>query len=692
MPGKKLDRRIFLKMCGSAAIGSGLAFHPLNLPTTKAGKKRKERFKLSRPNWIIYNNGSYDLISEEIILKNCRPAIDGQSVIPKNVFLGDSPKGKRIVYEINGGFLMLDLKTNKYSLSIGAEFSGFSKAPRWFYPIFQAEVFGVNQFFKQGFGTGGQSGVYPIQNSSSQDWGNITGEQSWSFDSYLAFGFLGKKETIAVGNLDHKDFLQRSTIFNRPHRSGLSDRYVGGEQLFFESAMHLEETPIENEYIKLPELHFFAGNKPFETLRELAWRQSEKTEARQSSVTSYHWIPRPENEQPNSLEFLKKQINHLGVLSPTLPVHSLVIDKGYCVTGDWLDTNDNWPGGLNRAAREIFKNGYRAGIWIAPFIVAEKSKIFRQHPDWLIKDFNNQPIPEEISGQEVHYALDLSNDNVLKHLSKIFKSLKKSGFIFFETAHLNAGFKNIKKANKGKSAVQVFRNALSVIREEIGPGGLWLANHTPYAPIIGFADIVKTNNKIKRNWTDDGAGNMIQESYTSQYFNNIFWQNDPGSLHFSNNNSKFSEQEMYSLAMWNGILGGAVSTSSDITQLSNDQIDYFRFLEPNKRLRNAYFPFWPGREEIKVAVSEYRAFRSWGILFFNDKNKPVKKSFAVEDLIDETAVYVFGWKIGQTISFGELNKIIVELQPHESRLLYLSRNNAPPPPNLTIGGRISENR
>ena len=40
--------------------------------------------------------------------------------MPKNVFLGDSPKGKRIVYELPGGFLMLDLKTNKDSISIGA--------------------------------------------------------------------------------------------------------------------------------------------------------------------------------------------------------------------------------------------------------------------------------------------------------------------------------------------------------------------------------------------------------------------------------------------------------------------------------------------------------------------------------------------------------------------------------------------
>ena len=86
------------------------------------------------------------MISREIILRNCRPAINGQGVMPKNVFLGDSPKGKKIVYELPEGFLMLDLKTYDDFLSIGAEFSGFSQSPRWFSLFLRRKYLGLISF------------------------------------------------------------------------------------------------------------------------------------------------------------------------------------------------------------------------------------------------------------------------------------------------------------------------------------------------------------------------------------------------------------------------------------------------------------------------------------------------------------------------------------------------------------------
>jgi len=693
MTGQKLERRTFIKICGTTAVGATLSFAPLPLFAQKFISKKGERFKLSKPRWIIYENGSYDLISQEIILKNCRPAINGQGVMPKNVFLGDSPKGKRIVYELPEGFLMLDLKTNNNSISIGAELSGFSQAPRWFFPISQAEVFGVKHFFKQGLGTGGQSGVYAIEKSGDRNWGNISGETSWSYDSYLTFAFLGEKETIAIGNVDHNEFLQRSTIYNRPHRSGLEDRNAGDEQIFFEAAMLLEEIKIQNDYIKLPELHFYTGNKPFETMQELTWISSEVSEARQSSVTSYHWSTITNTRKAGSFDKLKEQIEFLESLNPPLPLHTLIINKGYCTLGDWLEPNENWVGGLDRAAREIFKDGYRAGIWLAPFAASENSKLFKQHPEWALKNFENKPIPQKVTSEGILYALDGSHHGFQKYLRKVFKTLRKTGFIFYETALMDWGLKDsweIKRATPGKTSVQIYREILQLIREEIGQGSLWMADQIPYGPTIGFADIAKVSNQINAEWDSEGVKNMIQESYFTHYFNNIYWQNDPGEIDLLNANNKLSEKEIISLALWKAILGGSIGTSDDMTKWKKEQLDFFRFLEPSKRQQNAFLPFWPDPNEIKVAVRIYKQQRSWGVLFFNDKDVPVNKTFDVFSLIEEDSVYIFGWKPAISIAFGELSEIQIALEPHESRLFYFSRSNEAPPQNLTLGGRKTE--
>ena len=691
MAGIRLDRRMFLKLCGTAAMGSGFAWNQQMFSARFNDQKKQPRFRLSKPEWIIYENGSYDLISKEITMKNCRPAIDGQGVMPRNVFLGDSPKGKRIVYELTGGFLMLDLKTHRDSISIGAELSGYSRSPRWFYPISQAEIHGAGHFFRQSFGTGGSSEVIKIESAAEKASNPLSREESWSFDSFMSFALFGNEETIAIGNADYNDFFHRSTIYNKPHRTGPRFAEPGEEQIFFESAMLLEKTPIENEYIKLPELYFYAGNKPFETLRELAWKQSEESNAQQGNATSFHWIVKPD-DQENTLKYLKSQIDFVVQLKPELPLQSIVVDKGYCTVGDWLETNDNWPGGMDRAAREIFRFGYRAGIWIAPFIVSEKSKVFRQHPEWIALDYNDQPIIEETEDDDLCYALDISQPEVVKHLQKIFKSLRKSGFIFYDMAYLNAGFKDsleIRKANPDESSVQTFRNAMQVIRNEIGQGSLISANQTPFAPVVGFADIVKTGWDIPLDWESLRVEEMVKESYFTHYFNNILWQNEPADISLLST-SKLTELEKTSLSLWCGMLGGAVGTSANIMALNQHQLNLLRFLEPNRRFQHAEFPFWPSTGEIKIAVREYRSHRSWGVLFFNDKNEPFNKKYLIDDLVGENSVYVFGWKPQPPIAFGEMKEILIDLEPHESMLFYFSREFFPPPENLTLGGKISD--
>jgi len=246
----------------------------------------------------------------------------------------------------------------------------------------------------------------------------------------------------------------------------------------------------------------------------------------------------------------------------------------------------------------------------------------------------------------------------------------------------------IKKASPGETNLQSFRKALGIIREEIGTGSLIMSNQTPYSASIGFADIVNTGNPAGNGWNSNGIENIIQESYFCHYFNNVLWQNYPGAVDFFNDD--LTESEKISLAMWYAVLGGAVGTFSDASQLNKEQIELFRFLEPSKRFKNASLPFWPSTEEIKIAVRSYRSQKSWGILLFNDKNTTVNKKYLLSDLINDESGFVFAWKPQIPIPFGELSEITVWLKPHESRLFYVAKDNEPPPDNLTLGGKLFE--
>ncbi len=691
MTSKPIERRSFLKM---VATGIGAALLPLPFYSEAFGSENSlnsSRFKIGSPEWILHSDGTFDLIAGNIRLRNCRPTIDGQSIFVRNTFMGDSPKGKRIIYELEGNsFVMLDLKVNNGSVSVGAELSSMSRAPFYFSPLGEARIEGVNRFYKQGLGFGGQSGLYEILKPEKKEWGNIAGEQAWSYDSYLTTALLAENNnTLAFAAYDHYDFIQKSTIYNRPHRKGLLDRFPDKEDVFIETGFVMENIPLQDDFIKLPDIYIIQGNQPFDTLQHMAWNISENMIARKDTKTSYHWSSWYEYKKDFSLEKLKEQLVALDNTNPKIPLQTIQIDDCYCTHGDWLDTNEKWPRSMEDAAREIFQRGYRAGIWVAPFMVDEKSKLFRNHPNWLIKDLNGNPIPEWESPDGNHYVLDGSHPDVQKHIAKVFRTFRKMGFTFFKTDFLDWGLKdstNIKRYDRDKTSVQILVDILKIIREEIGAGSYWLASISPFAPLIGFADGMRVSNDVESFWTPEGVGNMFQETYNCQYFNNVFWQNDPDTCYLRDVNNNLNDSEKTAIAEWGGILGGVVHTSDRFSTLSEDQLNFWRFLQPQDRPQSASLLFWGENKKCKVAVRRYKSPKAWGVLFVNDSDSPVEESFNIADINGDDKSWVYQWIPGKSIGLGNLETINISLDKHESMLFYLTENNTNPPTDLSISG------
>ncbi|KOH44992.1 alpha-galactosidase [Sunxiuqinia dokdonensis] len=689
MTKNTIERRNFLKLVGTG-IGSLLTLPYYSSALGETSTVNRNRFKIGKPQWILHNDGTFDLIAGSMHLRNCRPTIDGQSIFVRNTFMGDSPKGKRIIYELDRGFVMLDLKINSGSISIGAELSGMSRAPYWFCPLGEAVVNGVKQYFKQGQGFGGPSGLYEFQEPSAQEFGNQPGEQAWAYDSYLVTGLISaEQETLAIGTYEHSDFIQKSTFYNRPHRRGLSDRYPDVEQILFETGFVTENIPLKDDFIKLPDIYIFFGNKPYETLQHLAWNISEQMGARKDTKTSYHWDSFNEFEHDFSHEKLTELLTTLDTIDPPIMLDTILINDGYCVHGDWLDYTDNWPRGLEPAARDIFQRQYRAGVWIAPFMVSEESKIFKRHKNWLIRDLNGEPILEWEFPEGKHYALDGSHPDVQRYIQKVFRAYRKMGFTFYKTDFMDWGLKptvGIDRYDKTKSSVQIFTEVLNIIREEIGAGSFWITGTAPYAHMIGYVDAMRVANSLNCQWTEQGVGNMLQESYNTQYFNNVFWQNDLDVISLRNENCQLTATEKTSLANWIGIMGGVVSTSDRFSTLTDEQLDLWRLLIPQERPQSATLPLWGDNHQCKLVLRRYRSPRGWGLLILNDTEQTVTETFVFSEINEENNNWVYEWKLGESVDLGNLSQITLTLQKHESKLFYLTNGNDAPSEDLTISG------
>ena len=69
-----------------------------------------------------------------------------------------------------------------------------------------------------------------------------------------------------------------------------------------------------------------------------------------------------------------------AIVDADLPVDVIQIDDGWqAEIGDWMEYSDRFAS-LPDLVTRIRDRGRRAGIWVAPFLVGARSRLFREHP------------------------------------------------------------------------------------------------------------------------------------------------------------------------------------------------------------------------------------------------------------------------------------------------------------------------
>ena len=68
------------------------------------------------------------------------------------------------------------------------------------------------------------------------------------------------------------------------------------------------------------------------------------------------------------------------------PFEVFLVDDGFTPEmGDWLDTKPQFPNGMAPVLGAARAKGFTPGLWIAPFMVGNRSKLYAAHPDWVVK-------------------------------------------------------------------------------------------------------------------------------------------------------------------------------------------------------------------------------------------------------------------------------------------------------------------
>ncbi|MFX1298256.1 MAG: glycoside hydrolase family 36 protein, partial [Promethearchaeota archaeon] len=293
-----------------------------------------------------------------------------------------------------------------------------------------------------------------------------------------------------------------------------------------------------------------------------------------------------------------------------LPVEWVQLDDGYIPKkwinvriGDWLEVNDRFPHGLEWLAKEIRAKGFKPGLWIAPFIVSKASKVYKEHPEWVIHDKKGKPILVNINPEwgtfNKFYGLDCTHPEVQEWLRILFKIIiKEWRYQFIKIDFIYAAAINGVFHNPSLTRIQAYRKGLEIIRETVGDNVFILGCGAPLGPSIGLVNGMRIGGDtyyafnqpflywFLNNFFFAGLGDMpsmksaLNSIVLRSFMHNKFWINDPDCLLVRRTRSNLKPYEIEFEVTLFGLCGGILLSSDNLTELTPKDLEYIKFLLP----------------------------------------------------------------------------------------------------------------
>lgn len=390
-----------------------------------------------------------------------------------------------------------------------------------------------------------------------------------------------------------------------------------------------------------------------------------------------------------------------------LPMRVFQIDDGFTPEmGDWLETKPKFPGGMKPLLDEIREAGFIPGLWIAPFTVGNRSRLYREHPDWVVRDaITGGPLAEmRFYGEfrwhkrsEEYYILDVTHPQAFEYIREVFRIWRwewgceyfKTDFMYFGSEY---GPERAIYHTPGLTRIEIWRKMAEMIREEIGEA-FWLGCGCPLWASVGLVDAIRTGKDVGVEWKQ-GAGALLEDLAARNFANGILWASDPDCILLRERFHHLAEKELEALALYAGMSGGLRLTSDHLGELSPRRMQLWKLItgwsgEPSR------FPFL-GRSplhydllpeaggmrlvarmedpvivqvrEVQEGLQGEGAYQR-AVFVLNSGEEAAQHRYALQELGLSAPVQAREWPDGELTPVEEY--LEVQLEPHEGKLFLL---------------------
>ena len=341
--------------------------------------------------------------------------------------------------------------------------------------------------------------------------------------------------------------------------------------------------------LELEDAWLALGPDPNRLLERFAEQWGRHAGARRGAPFQAGWCSWYHYFHDVSEDALLRNLEALAARRSELPISLVQLDDGYQrAIGDWLVTNEKFPGGLPFVAERIRDAGFDAGLWTAPFSAVGHSLLLAEHPEWALHthagDWLRGTLIPQWAPDGWCYALDPSHPGLIAHLESLYAALVDMGFSYQKLDFVYMASLEGVAHDPSLTRAERLARGFDAVRRGAGDDAFLLGCGCPMGPGVGRVDGMRIGPDVAPYWSvkQEGAipgiepalpatDSAIRSIATRLWMHRRLWLNDPDCLMVRRDETELSPEETATLAHAIAVSGGMVVFSDDVALLGDDE-------------------------------------------------------------------------------------------------------------------------
>lgn len=355
-------------------------------------------------------------------------------------------------------------------------------------------------------------------------------------------------------------------------------------------------------------------------------------------------------------EDVKANLNSIVEGQERLPVQLVQIDDAFeSQVGDWFSFKPTFPQGVAPLAQEIKRAGLLPGLWLAPFIVHPDSRLYHEHPNWILRRANGRPANSGYVWGKLGAALDLTVPEALDYACSVVRTAAQDwGYPYLKLDFLYAAALECQYHDPTRTRAQVLRAGMEAVRAAVGPEVTLLGCGAPFGPMLGLVEAMRIGPDVSGDWTPVFNGirafihdepsypcarNSIHDILTRAPLHDRWWINDPDCL-LIRPDTNLTLDEVQSLATAIAMTGGSLLVSDDLPQLPLERRRIAELLLPVIGQRARVLDWFDAEMPAHLRLDLHNDTGDWHLAAcFNWQEMPVDLELSPEQLGLESGTY-----------------------------------------------------